>query len=86
MSSAQLPLLAVAPSQPSLLLGDCDDKGFAVALLSRDMTWPIEEMPHGDVAGFYLAAPRELRVGGKDLGELPCAVETIICAVCLDLG
>lgn len=56
MNSAQLPALAVAPSQPSL--GDCDDKGFAVALLSRGMTWPIEEMPHGDVAGFCLAAPR----------------------------
>jgi len=53
MNTAQLYILAVAPS-----LDDCDDKGFAVALLSRDMTWLIEEMPHGDVAGFCLATPR----------------------------
>jgi hypothetical protein len=47
------------------------------------MTWPIEEMPYDDVAGFCLAAPQNY-VSGKDLSELPCAVEMIICAICLD--
>jgi len=59
MSSALLPLLAVAPSRSSrqCSLGDCDSGGLPLASLSCDMTWPMEEMPHSDVAGFCLAAP-----------------------------
>jgi hypothetical protein len=67
MNLAQLPLLTVAPSQPTLVLGDCDNRAFALVLLSRDMTWPIEEMPHNDVAGCWLAAPQNyiLRKGSR---------------------
>jgi hypothetical protein len=59
INSAKLPLLALAQSQPSpaVLLGDCDDRGFALALLLYVTTWPIEEMPHDNVAGFCLAMP-----------------------------
>jgi hypothetical protein len=36
------------------------------------MTWPMEEMPHDDVASCCLAAPWHY-ASGKDLGELPWA-------------
>jgi len=39
-----------------MLLGDCDSRGFALALLPCVATWPIEEMPYNDVASFCLAA------------------------------
>ena len=49
------------------------------------MTWPMEEMPHDDVASCCLAPPWHY-ASGKDLGELPCVAETTTCAICLDLG
>jgi hypothetical protein len=51
-----------------MLLGDYDNRGFALALLSCVATWPMEEMPHDDVAGFCPAAPQNY-VSEKDLGE-----------------
>jgi hypothetical protein len=43
MNSAQLPPLAIAPSQPLLSCssGDCDNRGFALELLSCVATWPM---------------------------------------------
>jgi hypothetical protein len=42
-------------------------------------------MPYDNVAGFYLAAPRNY-VLGKDLSKLPYAIETVIYAIYLNLG
>jgi hypothetical protein len=52
-----------------------------LAFHSCRMAQLMEEMPHDDVTGFCLAAPRDY-VSGKDLGELPCAMETMTGAVC----
>ncbi|KAH8745239.1 hypothetical protein F5882DRAFT_423304 [Hyaloscypha sp. PMI_1271] len=59
MSSARLPLLPVALSRSSrqYSIGDLDSGGLPLALPSYDMTWPMEEMAHGDAASFCLAAP-----------------------------
>jgi len=43
----------------AVLLGDCDSGGFVLVLLLCTAIWPIEEMPHGDMLGFCLAAPRD---------------------------
>jgi hypothetical protein len=69
MNSAQLPLLAVAPSQRSRKRSSVTATVEALALASLCVaTWPIEEMPHDDVAGFCLAAPRNY-VSLGDLGD-----------------
>jgi len=47
----------------AVLLGDCDSEGFALLLLLCTATWPIEEMPHGDVAGFLPRCVRWLLSG-----------------------
>ena len=59
MYSAQLRLLTVAPSRSSrqCSLGECNSGGLPLAFLSCDMTWPMEVMPHDDIASFCLAAP-----------------------------
>jgi len=41
-----------------MLVGDYDSAGSALAVPLCGATWPIEEMPCDDVAGFCLAAPR----------------------------
>ena len=84
----QRPFLAVAPLQPSRQCSSVIATAEALALtfLPCVATWPIEEMPHDGAAGYCLASPRMNYVSGSDLGELPCDVETMICAVCLDLG
>jgi hypothetical protein len=53
MSAAQL--VTVALSQSSR---QCDSGSLPLAFPPCGITWPIQEMPHGDVAGFYLAPPR----------------------------
>jgi hypothetical protein len=52
-------LLTVAPSiLPAIRLSDCDSGVLPLAFHSCGMTWPIEEMPHDNVASFCLAPPR----------------------------
>jgi hypothetical protein len=41
-----------------MLVGDYDSAGSALTVPLCGATWPIEEMPHDDVAGFCLAAPQ----------------------------
>jgi hypothetical protein len=41
-----------------MLVGDVDSAGSALAVPLCVATWPIKEMPHDDVAGFCLTAPR----------------------------
>ncbi|KAF8847548.1 hypothetical protein BDZ45DRAFT_321194 [Acephala macrosclerotiorum] len=83
----QIDILAVALSQSSrqCSLSECNSRGLPLAFLLYDMTWPMEAMPHNDIASFCLAALWHMR-RGKDLGELFCAAEKATCAICLDLG
>ncbi|KAL2063230.1 hypothetical protein VTL71DRAFT_5034 [Oculimacula yallundae] len=57
--TAIIPLdgIALPEIRANASLGDRDSGGLPLAFPSCDMTWPMEEMPHDDVAGFCLAAP-----------------------------
>jgi hypothetical protein len=46
-----------------MLLGDCAGEGLPLKLLLCVTAWLIEEMPHGKMAGFCLAAPRNYVLG-----------------------
>jgi hypothetical protein len=83
MNSAQLPLLAVArlPTLTACSLVIATVEALALASLPCVTTWPIEEMPLDNAAGYCLASPRINYVFGSDLGKLLCDVETTMCAV-----
>lgn len=46
-------------------------EGLALVFLPYITTWPIEEVPLDDAAGYCLASPRIDYVSGSNLGKLP---------------
>jgi len=55
MNSAHYSLSHHHDPRNNASLGDRDSGGLPLAFPSYNMTWPIKEIPHNNVANFYLA-------------------------------
>ena len=68
-------------------LGDYKSIYFAPWLCLCVTTRPIRKIPHDNVASYCLAMPQiDLRVSGSGGVSVSSLSQTIICAICLDLG